>query len=194
MTNTYQANEVAAFMRSREAYGDLSNMTGGMPIRVNGIRFQSSEGLYQALKFPNHPELQQRIGDAPGGMAAKRVAYLEDNPAITEGWEHLRYDAMRLALAEKLRQNPQRFAAALEQTGCRPIVEKSYRDQYWGARPEGSRLVGANTLGQLLELLRLCLRQHDGEAAQAAQSILLMTDTRRLFVNGRPAASKAMAA
>lgn len=194
MTNTYQANDVAAFMRSREAYGDLSNMTGGMPICINGIRFQSSEGLYQALKFPNHPELQLRIGAAPGGMAAKRVAYHKDNPAITEGWEHLRYDAMRLALAEKLRQNPQRFAAALEQTGCRPIVEKSYRDQYWGARPEGSRLVGANTLGQLLDLLRLCLRQHDGNAAQAAQSILLMTDTRRLFVNGQPAANKAMAA
>ena len=184
MTNTYQANEVAAFMRSREAYCDLSNMTGGMPICINGIRFQSSKGLYQALKYPNQPELQQRIGAAPSRMAAKRVAYHKDNPAITEGWEHLRYDAMRLALAEKLRQNSQRFAAALEKTGCRPIVEKSYRDQYWGARPEGSRLVSANTLGQLLELLRLCLRQHDGDATQAAQSILADARHPRLFVNG----------
>ena len=138
--------------------------------------------------------MQQQIGAARSGMDAKRVAYRKDNPDIAEGWEHLRYEAMRFAVAEKLRQNPQWFAAALEQTGDRQIVVKSFRDQYWGARPEGNRLVGGNTLGQLLELLRLCLRQHYGDAAQAAQSILLMPDTRRLFVNGRPAADKALTA
>ena len=43
-TETYQADSVAAFMRSRDRYGDLSNMTFGFPLAVNGAGFQGRRG------------------------------------------------------------------------------------------------------------------------------------------------------
>lgn len=41
----YDPDAVCAFMCSRERYGALSNMTGGFPLIVNGLEFQSGEGL-----------------------------------------------------------------------------------------------------------------------------------------------------
>lgn len=185
MTNRYDARQAAAFMRSKERHGDLSNMTGDMPITVNGIRFQSSEALYQALKYPEHPDLQKRIGSARSGMDAKRVAYEPDFP-ITTDWDDIRIDAMRYTVAHKLGQNPRRFGAALLDIGDRPIVEKSFRDPFWGARPQGDFLVGENHLGRILTDLRNELAAQSGDAAQAARAFIAQTDASRLFVNGRP--------
>ena len=161
---TYSEREAAAFLRVRDEHGQLSNMAGGMPVQFGGRSYQSSEGLYQALKFSSDPDVQNRIANAPNAMAAKRVA--EHSPGYKSG----DYDAMRLALAEKLRQHPDRFGAALLQTGSAPIVEKSFRDTYWGARPDNrGNLVGQNYLGRLLTELRDLLKQHgDPEAAARA--------------------------
>ena len=190
MTNRYDAQQAAAFMRSKERHGDLSNMTGGMPISVNGIRFQSSEALYQALKYPQHPELQERIGSARSGMDAKRVAYEPDFP-IRADWDDIRIDAMRYTVAHKLGQNPRRFGAALLATGKLPIVEKSYRDPFWGAVPQGQYLVGANHLGRILTDLRDLLLAHSEDTAQSARAFIAQTETHHLFVNGRTAPAPA---
>ncbi len=46
-------------------------------------------------------------------------------------------------------------------TGDRWIVEKSYRDGYWGMQPQqDGTLVGVNALGQLLTQLKVCIRAH----------------------------------
>ena len=185
MSNRYESAQAASFMRSKEQHGDLSNMTGGMPITVNGITFKSSEGLYQALKFPQYPEIQRRIGSARSGMDAKRLAYQPSVP-ITEGWDDIRIDAMRYTVAHKLGQNPGRFGSALRNTGELPIVEKSYRDQFWGAKPEGAYLVGDNHLGRILTRLRAELLAHSGDAAQAARAFIVQTRTQNLYVNGKP--------
>ena len=185
----YDPAAVCAFMRSREAFGNLSNMTGGMPLSVNGLRFQSSEGLYQALKFPHDPERQRRIANAASGMDAKRVAY-EQGATPMPGWDAARIPAMALTLAEKLRQHPVAFGRALRETRNRPIVEKSYRDDFWGARPRpagmsrnGGRLsavdclTGRNALGKLLTALR------DADDADAFADGYADT---AFTVNGRP--------
>lgn len=186
MTNRYDAQQVAAFMRSKERHGDLSNMTGHMPVTVNGIRFQSSEALYQALKYPEQPELQQRIGSARSGMEAKRLAYEPDIP-IRAVWDDIRIDAMRYTVAHKLGQNPGRFGSALLATADLPIVEKSYRDPFWGAKPQGAFLVGHNRLGRILTELRDELKAYAGDAAQTARNFIAQTETRHLVINGRPA-------
>ena len=68
----YQLQEVAPFRRSRERFGQLSNMTGGYRLEVNGMTFQSPEGLYQALKFPNDPGFQEKIAKTTSAMTAKK--------------------------------------------------------------------------------------------------------------------------
>ena len=183
-TQTYPADTSACFMRSRERYGDLSNMTFGFGLEVNGIRFQSSEGLYQALKFPSDAPHQKRIAAERSGMEAKKTAYR--NPQVRPDWEDIKTDAMALTVAIKLLQHPERFGSALRETGGKTVVEKSYRDQFWGAKPsqDGKTLMGRNVLGELLTELRECL-QGNGDVLKAVQEYLSGVNLDQLSINGR---------
>lgn len=62
---------------------------------------------------------------------------------------------MKAALRAKLIFHRDRICDELAQTGDRPIVEKSFRDSFWGARPnEKGFMVGRNVLGRLWMELR----------------------------------------
>ena len=90
---TYKSAECAAFMRSREKYGHLSNMTPHYPLQVNGLRFQGPEGLYQAFKYPEEPAFQERIAKANSGMAANKLTYQNPNvPARLGRDQGVRHD------------------------------------------------------------------------------------------------------
>lgn len=183
------AAELAPFMRSNDRYGRLSNMTGGFPLKVAGTPHSGPESLYQALKFPDRPDVQQAIGRQPNGMAAKKRAYRPDNPPVRADWDRVKPYAMMAALTTKLRQHPDAFAAALMETRGRLCMEVSYRDSYWGAKPQndGSYL-GHNVLGRLLTELSSKLEQADGDADQATQAFLERIPEEiieRLIINGR---------
>ena len=149
----YLPNQFAAFRRNKDEFGDLSNMASGMPITVDQLTFQSSEGLYQALKFPDFPNVQQQIAKANNGFNAKKTAYAWKG--IRTDWNDVRIDAMRIALYWKLCQNFKRFYGCLLSTNSMPIVEISIKDNFWGATPKtNGTLVGENILGKLLVELR----------------------------------------
>lgn len=183
------AAELAPFMRSKDRYGKLSNMTGGFPLTVAGTPHSGPERLYQALKFPNRPDVQQAIGRQPNGMAAKKRAYRPDNPPVRPDWDRVKPYAMMAALATKLRRHPDAFAAALMETSGRLCVEVSYRDSYWGAKPrQDGSYAGHNVLGRMLTELRRKLEQADGDAGQAAHAFLERIPdevAERLIINGR---------
>ena len=191
-TETYQTGNVAAFMRSRDRYGDLSNMTFGFPLAVNGVGFQGPEGLYQALKFPHNPPAQRLIASQKSGMEAKKTAYQDHD--FRPDWEEIKVQAMALTLAVKLSQHPRRFGEALEETGDLPIVERSSRDPFWGAQPRGNTLVGANTLGKLLTRLRDGLSRSRGDVDQAIRAFTKDLTLERFTVNGRPVTPEALTA
>ncbi len=184
-TATYPRNQCAPFMRSREKHGQLSNMTFGYPLSINGINFQGPEGLYQALKYPGSPNTQKAIASQRSGMEAKKTAYGADT-AFRPDWDEVRITAMAWTIATKLRQHPETFGQALARTGHSPIVEMSYRDTFWGARPHGDYLTGANVLGKLLTGLRTLYREHCADPAAAADAFLHGLDLRPLIVNGAP--------
>ena len=157
LKNFYPMSEnPAAFRRSREQWGEFSNMCSGYPLDVNGIRFQSSEGLYQALKFPHDVLHQELISVASNGYVAKVVSYAADSP-IRPDWDDAKLDAMRLTLAIKFSQHPA-LVDVLMSTGDRPIVESSNKDAFWGAIPGVSGFRGDNHLGELLMDLRNAIR------------------------------------
>ena len=174
------SDKPCVFRKSREAWGAFSNMTGGFPVAVNGIRFQSSEGLYQALKQSGHTERQLAIARQTNGWHAKQVQ--RSWPPYPE-WEDDRIDAMRVALAFKLAQNP-RFATTLTDTGARDIVESSYKDTFWGARPVTTGFRGVNMLGQLLMELRQATLEHPTPQL-AAQAFVRNAVLPRFVVNGK---------
>lgn len=166
MPRSYPRESAAAFRRSRERYGQLSNMTFGYPLTVNGLTFQGPEGLYQALKYPADHDLQRRIASQRSGMEAKKAAYAGAARPRPD-WDSRRVQAMTCTLAEKLAQHPETFAAALRETEGLIIVENSQRDPFWGAQPVPGGFRGVNALGQLLNQLRDLLEE-SGDPQRAA--------------------------
>ena len=185
---TYQSAECAAFMRSREKYGHLSNMTPYYPLRVNGLRFQGPEGLYQAFKYPEEPAFQERIAEANSGMAANKLTYR--NPNVRPDWDEVRVYAMIYTVAVKLAQHPI-WIAAVEKTKQLPIVEISSRNDLWGARPDRATktLTGRNVLGKILTALRAELRLRGGDTQEAAASFAANLPLERLSFNESAAPS-----
>ncbi|WP_265949787.1 NADAR family protein [Dechloromonas sp. A34] len=153
---TYNKNEVVSFLTTREAFGGLSNMAPGYLITLYGNRCRTSEHLYQALKFPNHPEIQSEILEKPSPMGAKMVAKRREyRPLIRPDWEEIKLSVMDYCLRAKLKCNFQRFGDLLLSTGNADIVEVSSKhDTYWGCVPDGEILVGHNHLGVQLTNLR----------------------------------------
>ena len=188
---TYRPDAAAIFFKSRERYGLVSNMTGGMPLLVNQLHFQSSEGLYQALKFPQHPDIQERIGSINSGLFAKNVAYSKEyRPHFNKSWWNgdARIDATIAILAIKLQQHPEKFGNALRETGDLPIVKRTPTDDdFWGAilQPDGT-VVGGNALGKLLTQLRDALIELDDPQEAATEFAGLIAQPSALYVNRRP--------
>ncbi|PTX52650.1 type I restriction enzyme S subunit/hypothetical protein [Gemmobacter caeni] len=156
---SYAASEAAAFHRVRDRFGAFSNMAAGYPVRFGGVEAPSSEALYQALRFPDLPGFQGEILSATSPILAKRHAYTRIRESRSD-WEAVKVNVMRFVLRAKFGAHQSRLLPVLAETGERPIVEISHRDDFWGARPEGGRLHGRNVLGRLLMELRLELAAH----------------------------------
>src|SRR5262249_52775825 len=127
------------------------------PLRVNGRRVGSSEALYQACRFPQRPDWQQEILNAPHAMQAKMKAKKEGRRKqhSRADWERVQEAVMRWCLRVKLAQHVERFGGRLGRTAPRPIVERSRRDGFWGAVQESEGVLrGQNRLGLLLMGLR----------------------------------------
>lgn len=157
------------FQKVREEYGELSNMSSELPLHINGVRIPSSEALYQACKFPDHADWQREIIDEPSPMAAKMKAKKDGRGRhhARPDWKDVTLDVMRWVLRVKLAQHYRRIAGLLRSTRDRAIVEKSARDDFWGAIPEkNDLLIGTNHLGMLwMEMRELVSTQTQEELA-----------------------------
>jgi putative DNA methylase len=179
---TYDRSTSAVFLKTKEAFGGLSNMAGGFPLRVNGIPILTSEALYQACRFPHLQHVQKLIIDQTSPMTAK----MKGKPHRAEtrpDWDDVRVKIMRWCLRVKLIQNFREFSRLLLETGDRPIVEESRKDDFWGAKAgEPDLLVGQNVLGRLLMELREELR----EGSRWPASELPPLDLPEFLLYGRP--------
>jgi type I restriction enzyme S subunit len=162
---TYRRAESVVFLKTDEPFGGLSNMAGGYPIHVNGVRILTSEALYQVCRFPHLPDVQRMIIGQISPMTAKMRSkpYRKDSRL---DWDQVRVRIMRWCLRMKLANNWHTFSELLLRTGDRPIVEESRKDDFWGAKAigGGSALIGMNVLGRLLMELREQVKQQGREA------------------------------
>lgn len=150
----YLRDQCVCFRKTREQWGGLSNMASGYPVRVGDILVPSSEALYQSMRFPHLPEVQQRLFDQNSSMAAKMASkpYREQS---RPDWDSVRVRLMKWCIRAKLMSNWDSFGALLLETGTRQIVEDSHKDRFWGAVPvDDKTLEGLNVLGRLLMELR----------------------------------------
>ncbi|AEE48318.1 NADAR family protein [Haliscomenobacter hydrossis] len=152
----YNASEIAFFKKTKEAFGGLSNMAGGFPLKINGVSILTSEALYQACRFPHLPDVQQLIIKEKSPMTAKMVGKPYKNQS-REDFEDVKINIMRWCLRVKLAQNFVDFSKLLISTQNKPIVEDSHKDTFWGAvreKKDENMLRGVNALGRLLMELR----------------------------------------
>ena len=152
-SRTYDIDDCIAFRKTSEVYGGLSNMAPGYKIDIYGIQFLTSEALYQACRFPKHPEIQQQIIKQHSPMYAKFVS--KKYASLTrKDWERERIKIMRWALRVKLVNNWYSFGELLKSTDGKVIVEDSSKDTFWGAKKTENKFIGVNVLGRLLMQLR----------------------------------------
>ncbi|PNI03343.1 DUF1768 domain-containing protein [Vibrio diazotrophicus] len=153
-TRQYDIRTVAAFKKTNEKWGGLSNMAGGFPVVVNGLPMQSVEALYQACRFPHLPEVQKKILAQSSPMTAKMVGKPHKRQSRPD-WEQVQILIMKWCLRVKLAQNWETFSNLLLDTRGMQIVELSNKDGFWGAKPvEDNIYAGVNALGRLLMELR----------------------------------------
>jgi ribA/ribD-fused uncharacterized protein len=151
----YRRDECAVFHRNSDRFAPLGNMVQ-WPLIVGGMRFRSSEALYQACRFPHRPDIQELIIAARGALVAKKIAREHESDSRSD-WMDVRVPIMRWCVGVKLAQYYQKMGALLRDTGDRPIVELSWKDDFWGAVPDAAdsnALKGRNVLGLMLVELR----------------------------------------
>ena len=167
---TYIKEQACPFRFTSARWGAFSNFQPlAVPILAGPWSFGTSEAAYQACKFPAHPDVQQRIAEAP---TPRQAATIGRTPGlgIDPGWNAQRVDVMRWVLRMKREANAAEIDAVLAETGDRPIVEVSTRDPWWGAHPVADRFEGNNVLGRLWMELRLQLREDDPAARSGASA------------------------
>ena len=130
----------------------LSNM---FPCKIiyEGITYQSSEALFQALKLENVKEREQF--SKLNGYEAKQLGR---KIKLRNNWNDYRIEAMKIALYNKFTQNIE-LAKRLVGTNDLLLEEgNSHGDVFWGT----VKGVGQNNLGKLLMLLRETLKEQYG--------------------------------
>jgi ribA/ribD-fused uncharacterized protein len=151
----YHKENSCIFKKNNEEYGELSNMAIGFPLRINGVEIKTTEALYQACRFPHHPEIQKKIIEQKSPMAVKMISNSNKKKSRID-WDSVRHKIMNWCIHVKLYQNFISFGAVLSKTGLKDIVENSSNDNFWGAIPneDGTIFTGKNSLGRLLMDLR----------------------------------------
>lgn len=151
----YEPTECVVFCKTRENWGGLSNMAAGYPLYINGETIRTVEALYQACRFPKHSSAQRKIINERSPMSAKMKGKPFRKEFCRPDWDDVRVEIMEWCLRVKLTQNFSKFGQLLRATGDSSIVERSYKDDFWGARPgNDGRLYGENQLGRLLVKVR----------------------------------------
>ena len=163
-TRTYKRSESVVFLKTKEAFGGLSNMAGGFPLSINGIKIRTTEALYQICRFPHLPDVQNLIIEQKSPMTAKMKSKPHRENSRKD-WDKVRVKIMRWCLQVKLAQNWDKFSKLLLDTENKPIVEQSRRDSFWGAKPvDDETLVGMNVLGRLLMEQREAVKNENKES------------------------------
>lgn len=147
----WDRSKCAVFFKGSDEYGPCTNMSPRFPYRDGGLDWKSSEHQYQAGRFPDRPDLQAAIYDAPDAFAAKRIA-LENAAETRADWQDMNVKLMAYVVTRRRDANPavQDVLDKAHSKGL-AIVEQSSRDPFWGAVERNGVLKGRNMLGAVLD-------------------------------------------
>jgi ribA/ribD-fused uncharacterized protein len=124
----YNKNECITFKSTKAHFGSLSNMAPNYPIIINGTILRTTEALYQALRFPNYPEIQKEIIQYASPISAKKYGRTHIDKTRVD-WNKIRFKVMKFCIEIKLHQNYETFSQMLLATKDLPLVEYTDKDK-----------------------------------------------------------------
>lgn len=140
------------FYNTKEEYGCFSNFAA-YPIKLKGKVWPTSEHYFQAQKFPDLVDYQEKIRLDKSPTIAARLGRSR-KVKIRPDWEAVKESIMQEALVAKFTQYVE-LKEILLATGNATLIEHTTNDSYWGDGGDGS---GKNRLGHLLMIIREELR------------------------------------
>ena len=153
----YPADKTAFFCKIDEEWGILGNFAR-VPLVVDGVPFDSTEKLFQVMKFSDSES--RKIVYSLAGQKLKMLAkHREKVGVVREDWGRIFIDAMKFCLMQKYQQC-EAFRTELERSKGLFIVEKQAnprrRADAYNAKlsPDGKTWAGPNLMGRLLMELR----------------------------------------
>lgn len=132
-------------------YGWMGNMAP-YPIEYEGKKWQTTEALFQALRFESD-EIKELIRGEKSPMAAKMKAKKYASSRVVEPFSAGDVENMKRCVGLKIQQHP-RLKMWLLETGDRIIYEdigkrKKKTDFFWGAKRVDGFWEGENTMGKI---------------------------------------------
>ena len=110
-------------------------------IKYDGLTYNSSEALFQALKCVNSSDRKLFIG-----LTASQSKKLGRKVNLRPDWESVKIDIMKLVIHEKFSQNPYLKKQLLCTENSTLIEGNTWNDTFWGV----CNGVGENNLGKIL--------------------------------------------
>ena len=158
---TYTIAECIPIRKVKDEWGLFCNFAPTQLV-VEGVTFESSEELFQLMKFKDEDVIRRiRAGITMGGMAChqiKMVAKSYEKAYRRLDWGQMILDAMKFCLTVKYEQCSE-FRNLLQKSAGKYIVEdqtsmSKKNPDAWGVKADGNNYVGPNLLGRLLMELR----------------------------------------
>ena len=150
---TYPVTKCVRIYKTDEEWGILCNF-GHMPIAVDGVTFDTSERLFQLMKFKDEEPVKAVYNAINPKMTTKHW----EKTHRREDWGKMIIDAMKYCLTMKYEQSEE-FRQELKRSNGKIIVEDQTsftkkNPDAWGVKLQGDYFVGPNLLGRLLMELR----------------------------------------
>lgn len=150
---SYPASECVRILKVAEEWGVFSNF-GHTPIVVEGVTFDTSERLFQLMKFKDEEPVKAIFSANNPKMTSKHW----EKTHRREDWGNMIIDAMKFCLTKKYEQSEE-FRQELERSKGKTIVEDQSsfpkkNPDAWGVKLLEDYYVGPNLLGRLLMELR----------------------------------------
>lgn len=147
-------SEVAGFSKVNGKWGEFSNMNACFPIKLSSYELNSSEALYQIMRFTGRYDVQDFLLQEKRPMGSKFIARAHIEKSRSD-FEDIKLPLMAWVVHLKFAQHYDALFPVLKSSVGLDIVEISSKDRFWGAIYDpyvGYR--GSNELGKIYMDLR----------------------------------------
>ena len=157
----YDAESCAIIRKVQDEWGIFCNFAK-TPLKVNGHTFNSSEELFQLMKFKDPAVLKNIMAGITANDKksdlVKMTAKSYEKKYRREDWGQMVIDAMKFCLQTKYDQCEEFRCKLIESSGYNIVEDQSSftkgNPDAWAVKLKDGKFVGPNLLGRLLMELR----------------------------------------